>query len=390
MGASSRVLHVLSSLDEAYGGPLRLVLDLSARAEGLGLESELIGIGEVKLRDNPLPPGRVHAVRSGFLDGYAYSPALRAWLRQNLNRFDGAVIHGAWTYAGWAAAVELRAAKVPYAYFPHGMLERWAVGGQGRMKQAKKLLYWKFRESQVCRGACCTFFTTRREMQLAAVPIPEPRRILRPYGIVREPAQIDKPQNASLSQQSGHNVALFLGRLHPKKNVDLLIKAWDEACMPEAWRLVLAGSGSPPYERELRQIVRDRGLEMFIQFAGFVSGVDKQYLLQRADWFLLPSSQENFGVAVLEAVQHGCAVAISDQVYLAESFRRDSEILPVDFDAWVQFFRGRMRNAEWRDQVSSRDRTHLMETYSMDVVVQQWTDTFRTIFPKRIGRRVEP
>jgi glycosyltransferase involved in cell wall biosynthesis len=120
-----------------------------------------------------------------------------------------------------------------------------------------------------------------------------------------------------------------------------------------------------------------------IQFTGFVGGIDKRYLLARAEWFLLSSRQENFGVAVLEAIAEGCAVAISQQVYLAESFRPESEVLPLTVEAWTEFFRTRMRNREWRDRVWRSDHQHLLQTFHMDLVVDQWKETFLDLFPKR-------
>ena len=118
----------------------------------------------------------------------------------------------------------------------------------------------------------------------------------------------------------------------------MLIEAWHLANMPEPWRLVVAGAWDEAYQEELRSLVRRYQLTEQVVFAGFVFGEDKAYLLQRAAWFLLPSSQESFGVAVLEAIQHGCAAAISEGVYLSESFRPDSEVLPVKTETWAEFF----------------------------------------------------
>ena len=102
-GQGLRVLHALTSLDERYGGPLRLVLDLSARAEALGLESEVLGLGDPEVHDNPLDPSKIHSVPVGKFGGsYGYSPELRKWLAENVDRFGGVVVHGAWTYHGWA------------------------------------------------------------------------------------------------------------------------------------------------------------------------------------------------------------------------------------------------------------------------------------------------
>jgi len=102
--------------------------------------------------------------------------------------------------------------------------------------------------------------------------------------------------------------------------------------------------------------VNELGLREHVRFTGFVTGRDKAYLLRRSDWFLLPSKQENFGIAVLEAVEQDCAIAISDRVYIAESFRPDSEVLPLTMKDWVEFLRVRMIDQRWRSQTVALDR----------------------------------
>jgi glycosyltransferase involved in cell wall biosynthesis len=377
------VLHALTSLDERYGGPLRLVLDLSARAEALGLASEVVGLGDPEIHDNPLSPSKIHSVPVARFGGsYGYSPRLREWLAANLGRFDGVVVHGAWTYHGWAVAGECAKAGIPYAYFPHGMLEKWAVNGQGRVNSLKKRAYWRLFESRICRSARCAFFTTIRERELSPSVVRHSHRtlLMRPYGMDATFAPTAAPSNPALFQPAGLNIALFLGRLHPKKNVAMLIESWRLARMPDSWRLVIAGSGDAAYERELRSLVGRHGLNGQVQFADFVHGDDKTYLLQRAAWFLLPSRQENFGVAVLEAVQNGCAVAISDGVYLAESFRPESEVIPVQEEAWTRFFSSRMRDLAWRQSVRDLDREHLMKTFGMDRITASWVENLASVF----------
>jgi hypothetical protein len=125
-----RVLHVLASLDQRYGGPLRAVLDLCAAGESLGVHSEILGMGELNVPDNPFPSERIHSLPA--TGSYRYSPELRPWLRAHLDRFDGVVLHGLWCYPNWAAAVECQAAGKPYGCFPHGMLEPWAVSQSGQ------------------------------------------------------------------------------------------------------------------------------------------------------------------------------------------------------------------------------------------------------------------
>lgn len=369
-----RVLHVLSSLDQAYGGPVRLVMDLSARCLALGLDSEVLGFGEANLPDNPFPKEKIHALPVGFPRSYVYSPKLRDWIQTNLGQFDAAVIHGAWTYPGWAVAAACRSIGLPYGAFPHGMLEPWTVSGQGVVKAWKKHAYWAWRERYTFQKARCVFFTTERERTLAnrLFRFPTQQAVLCPYGIPSSSPPVVRPQSSTLEPLFEMQFALFLGRVHPKKNVDFLLRAWAAAQVPESWRLVIAGPGDESYLRWLGSLANRLSIDRQVAFLGFVAGHDKTFLLQRARWFLLPSKQENFGVAVLEAISHGCPVALSDQVYLSEAFREDSEVLPLVADCWVEFLRERMMNPEWRGAVLRKDREHLQARFDMERVARDW------------------
>src|SRR3954454_3797728 len=77
-----RILHVLASLDQRYGGPLRAVLDLCAAGESLGVTSEVLGFGPLNVPDNPFPPERIHHLPS--TGRYCHSAELRPWLRKHL------------------------------------------------------------------------------------------------------------------------------------------------------------------------------------------------------------------------------------------------------------------------------------------------------------------
>ena len=113
---------------------------------------------------------------------------------------------------------------------------------------------------------------------------------------------------------------LALSRLHPKKNLELLIDAFLDARAADAasrWRLVIAGSGDEAYTTRLRQVVAARHAQADVTFAGWVERDAKRVLLQGASLFALPSQHENFGVAVLESLACGVPAVISLEVQLA-------------------------------------------------------------------------
>jgi glycosyltransferase involved in cell wall biosynthesis len=113
---------------------------------------------------------------------------------------------------------------------------------------------------------------------------------------------------------------LFLSRLHPKKGLEVLIKAFVAAHKNQdfsEWRLVIAGDGDRDYVNSLKQLVSSNSAHGIVSFIGWVSGDEKRDALRNASLLALPSSQENFGLCVLEALAEGVPVVVSSDVNLA-------------------------------------------------------------------------
>ena len=112
---------------------------------------------------------------------------------------------------------------------------------------------------------------------------------------------------------------LFLGRLHEKKGVDLFLRAFAQvrARQPHLVhnvRLVMAGPCEDDYGQRMQQLASSLGLDDVTVWTGMVSGPTKWGAFRVADAFVLPSHQENFGIAVAEALACGVPVLISNQV----------------------------------------------------------------------------
>src|ERR1035438_820823 len=358
----TRVLHVIDSLSYESGGPLRSVVDLSAAGMRFGLQSEILGTKPVYIPDNPLGVEHIHSVASFSVCGYLYARGLKDWCRANLQRFDGVMLHGMWSNLNRAVSRECLTRGLPYIVCPHGMLDLWSVRGQGIMKRLKKTIYWHLYERKLVENSNGIVFTLQREMDNSkqTFSFPHVRTfVVAPFGMVPvSPLSANEEPDTQIRQDDAAKIVLFLGRVHPVKRPDILIEAWSAAGLPSDWRLLVAGFGDPAYLTQLAKLTEQKGVGGSIQFVGPVAGVNKRCLLQRASWFLLSSQHENFGVAVLEAASARCAIAISDQVYLADEFPEGAEVLPLQVDAWTRFMRERMTNTAWRDETAQRVSDH--------------------------------
>jgi len=375
-----KILHVVPSLDQMDGGVIRAALELAVYGQEFGIRSEILGIGPLNIPDCKLPCEAIHSLPLDQPRSYRFSKHLKPWLRERVSGFDGVVLHGLWLYPNWATHLICKERRQKYACFPHGMLDPWPVNGQGHLKRWKKQLYWRGREGKILDAADSIFFTTQRERALASATfrIHSHQRVVTPFGVSDTPKELVEPSRAELKVPPGHKAALFLGRVHPKKNVHFLIDAWLRADMPPLWHLIIAGPIDKSYQQSLQELIHSKRCN--IHFVGPVSGDDKTYLLQRAAWFLLPSKQENFGIAVLEAISHGCAVAVSNDVYLTDQLHAQSEVLPLHDESWIEFMRTRMQDEGWRSALCKKDQELVLPKFAIKDIAQAWAATLHQVF----------
>jgi glycosyltransferase involved in cell wall biosynthesis len=202
------------------------------------------------------------------------------------------------------------------------MLDQWSL----TQKWLKKWLFLALVGRRFLAGAARVHCTASAELAQVA-------RFLRPGTGIVIPYPIDLsafleppgPQRAlSEYPELIENVPrlLFLSRLHPKKRPDLLIEA---AALLEKGgqpcQLILAGPGEPAYVALLQRLALKRGLVRPILFTGMVSGLLKRSLYQAADVFVLPSSQENFGIVLVEAMAAGTPVVTTRGVDIWEELQ---------------------------------------------------------------------
>ncbi|MDJ1175388.1 glycosyltransferase [Roseofilum capinflatum] len=151
------------------------------------------------------------------------------------------------------------------------------------------------------------------------VDIPE----IQPDAKAKLRAKYDIPLDAT--------IILFLSRLHYKKRPDLLIEALHQvqSKRPNLY-LLLAGSGDSEYIEQLKQLLHQLDLHHCTRFTGFVTGEDKDLVLQGSDLFVLPSFSENFGIAVVEAMAAGLPVIITPEVQIAPEIKQANAGLIVE------------------------------------------------------------
>jgi len=313
---SMKVLHVIASIRAAGGGPAEAVCSLSAALTASGHLAEVASLddpAEPEIATFPLP---VHALGPGR-GHYGYAPALVPWLRQNRSRYDATIVHGLWQYHSFGTWRALHGSESPYFVFPHGMLDPW-FRRRYPLKHLKKWLYWPWADYRVLRDARAALFTCEQEQLLApqSFALYRANAVITGLGTTPPPSGTDAvPFLERYSSLRGLRLLLFMGRLHPKKGCDLLLEGYASTLAQDsAWRLVYAGPDSMNTQAQLTARAEALGIADRVVFTGMLRGPMKWSALAAAEVFALPSHQENFGIAVAEALACGVPVLISREV----------------------------------------------------------------------------
>jgi len=213
------------------------------------------------------------------------------------------VVHGQglWDASSVAMAMLAYDSTVPMVVSPRGMLEPWAIAH----RRTKKTIAWHLWQKGVLQSAALLHATSAQEAaSIRAMGLRNPIAVI--------PNGVDIPTttaaDVALSRHAGRDSrrCVYLSRIHEKKGLPLLLRAWS-ALRPPGWTLDIAGFGEETYVAAILRLIRELDCPS-MRFVGEKSGDAKEEFLKGAHLFVLPSYSENFGVAVAEAMAHAIPV----------------------------------------------------------------------------------
>jgi glycosyltransferase involved in cell wall biosynthesis len=250
---------------------------------------------------------------------YGYTRHAIRWLKANLSRYDLVIINCIWQFNAVVVHRALAGTSVPYAVFTHGMLDPY-FKNRYPLKHLKKVFYWHGILRNILRDASTVFFTCEEEKLLARQSFSryQVSETVIPYGTFGpdcDTAIAAEEFLVRLPHLRGKRLAIFLGRIHPKKAPDILIRAFNTTLASDpAWHLVIAGPDETGWKNELEALAVSLGIANRITWTGMLKGIRKWGAFAAAEVFVLPSHQENFGIVVAEALACSLPVILSDKV----------------------------------------------------------------------------
>jgi glycosyltransferase involved in cell wall biosynthesis len=316
-----KVLHVAPSIEQSYGGPTQSLAGYAVASRTAGIDVSIAAPrcpqGDLDEFRQIAGPVDLHLFPSIGSGGFVTSPDLVAWVRKRARQYDVVHVHGLFNPTSSLSARTAIAGKTPTVIRPFGTLSKYTFYHR---RTPLKHVWFSRIERPNLSAARAIHFTTERERSEA-----EWHRIdFSGRTFVVPPPSLDSRPPGAAAAHSDDGIVLFIGRINPIKNLEVLVDAWPlvRAKSPDLL-LEIVGDGDETYVNSLRERVRQKGVDSSVMFHGFLRGEAKEKALGRARVFVLPSHHENFGIAALEAIAKGIPVVLSQEVQLADFVERE-------------------------------------------------------------------
>lgn len=430
-----KILHVVALIQASTGGPAVSVTRLASEQAKLGNEVTLACLDYPYLGPQVDARGvRVVSIRGDILAvrGRGWSPKFRRVVMEEAKKAEIVHNHGLWMWPNAYAREAAVAAGKPLIISPRGMLELWSLN----RSKLRKAVAWRLFEKKNLESASMFHATAESEKRSIEKAIGHGLTRMNtdsfsggdPAGkssssektkkmpIVVAPNGVDLPD---LAQRPGREIleikfpelkdrrwVAFMSRLHPKKGIDVLLRAWKKqtasgirhtekkesfgllGSLSLGSLLILAGPDLVGYGVDVRRMVRELGIEDSVVIAGELQGVSKDCLLANADVVVLPSYSENFGIVVAEAMAWGRPVIASQSTPW-------QEVAEVGAGWWVKPEEGELVKAmkealgkrpEELDAMGAKGRALVAERYTWAAPAERLTKAYeQTLATDRHG-----
>ena len=330
-----RQLSIISSMDPKSGGPAQAIRYLFPYFEkDYSIVDVLCPIWEDS-ENSKLDAGLNYKFYPYTKNIWGYSKEIKNFLINHIEEYDFVIVHGLWLYnlfAVYQVIKKLKRAgvkKIPQFFaFAHGMLDPWFQKTKTRrLKAFRNVLYWYFIQEKILRSADGILFTCEEEMLLSRTTFKKykPQNEFNTgYGIPNPPAYSSSMKitfEEKYKLEEGATFILYMGRIDEKKGLDLLVKAYHNILSSNVQNhnlpiVVIAGPGqNSDFGKKIEKYINANPvLQKYFVFVGMLTGDAKWGALYLSDAFILPSHQENFGIAVVEALACGTPVLISNKI----------------------------------------------------------------------------
>lgn len=305
-----KVLQILPTIDKGFGGPVVVAERISNEFKKKNIQVDIFPFN--------------------FKKNFIYRIFL---LFKLVPKYDLIHIHCIWSLQNTIASIIARIFKIPYVLSPHGMLDKWSL----KQKKLKKYAYFLLVEKFNFKHAKYVHFLNIEEYKESKDFYDFKKFIVIPNGAYISTKHINVSNLRPLIEDLKNNkkiIILYLGRLHPKKGLDDLLKSFSLVLKKNSnFHLIVAGGGEEFYSNKLKELMNSLLINKNVSFLGPIYGDDKLFLYEHSDIFILPSYQEGDSVAIKEAMSSYLPVIITNACHFDEvEFQKAGKIISNDIN----------------------------------------------------------
>ncbi len=250
-------------------------------------------------------------------------------MRRVLDQLEPDIVHqhGIWRLPSYTATRWAQRTRRPLIIQLHGTLDTWALRNSAWKKRLALLLYER---AHLDVAFCLLALCEAEAIQLREFGLTNPIALV-PNG-VDIPIDTGAPAPWRDSLGDDRRVILFLGRIHPKKGIEHLLRAWSglahrDNVRADNWSLVVTGWDDGGHQAYIHQLAKELGLSSpELHFTGALFAEDKKAAFSNASAFVLPSFSEGLPMTVLEALAHRLPTAMTEACNLPEAFSAKAAI----------------------------------------------------------------
>jgi glycosyltransferase involved in cell wall biosynthesis len=386
-----KILIVIPALGNVYGGPSKVILELAESIGKLGINVDVVATnanGE-KTLDVDLNQWIIqnhYRVRYfsylNFID-YKFTLSMSKWLFNNVSSYNLVHTHAIFSYPVLVAYWMCQLHKIPYIATPHGMLEPWALA----YKIWKKKLYFNWLEKPALQKASAIQMLASTEAERIKNLHLKPPLVIVPNGIHRENfASLPEPEifYQQFPETKNKRLIIFLGRIDPKKGLDLLAPAFAQAYQkfPDT-HLIIAGPDNTGFLPTAESYFIKAGCSHAVTFTGILTGNIKYAALAAAKIYVAPSYSEGFSMSVLEGMAAGLPCVITTGCNFPEAGEAEvARIVNIDVDSIAKAIIQLLEDDQKSKNMGDRARQFILDNYTWDKIALKMVSVYEDIISR--------
>lgn len=388
-----KILHVIPAIGSIYGGSSSSVLNLSMAMGQIGVEVDIIttNVNGTQILDVPLKTWlqekhyRIQYFPCWYLKDYKISADMAGWISRHVCEYDVVNTHAIFSPSIFPIYRACHRHGIPYIIHPHGMLTSWALN----YKSWKKTPYYNLIEKPAIAQASRIRVLAQSEADCLKQLNPLAPLALVPNGIWKSDftKMPDRQEfDQAFPETNGKTLILFLGRIDPKKGLDLLAKAFERIRQqfPNA-HLVLAGPDNIGFKPTAESYFAEVGCLDVVTFTGMLTGSLKYSALAAATVYTAPSYSEGFSMSVLEGMACRLPCVITTGCNFPEAAAANAaHVVAIDAEAISKALIYCLRDPSAARDMGQRARKLVFEKYSWEAIAQQMKTTYETILQTQV------